>query len=817
MIRTEAMWITGLLAASFAGGVIVNWPSADNLPGASTVDSSNLSPRVSPYLPGSPGTGTLPLTPYQDPATSLTSRAGIGADAIPPNATNSGSPNGLPPVSSDPTLPATETGASTAGAPSAPDSTASGLKQPPKQGQSVWGQLTEDASTELPSAADGNDPTGASNAVPTNQGVVPEAVQLGDRLMLGGNADGAYEHYQRLWSLEMDRLAPWQLVRMAIAAELSERFDLANDHYRQAIKRSAPGATVQLLALEGMARTLNKAGHRRESLALLSEMYLMYSDAAVPELLRQEIARQLANGLQQQFNETPIVSELIRSKRLQYHYTEPPFTYLLQLLDTVGADQGLASPHVGLEVLQQPNPMAGVVLIKAQLAGRAYLDLINEIESMTDLKFVVSDRANRELVGRLLNVQTAAMSLATFLDMALQPVDLIWQQDGASITLATRAELQEKDLATYDLDQLARLLQQVQLLYPEGPEQAVAIMHAGNNARLAGSWDSARDQYRAARKSEPNGELNAVLHFNEASLQMADGDKIEALHNSYMALDQTLQAQLQGEIHGMIADLEIEVGNMEKAVRAASSATRHSDDPKVVSNAVLALARAYLLQEQYDEANQALFQNKDRVLGDTPHRLASLFGSYCRYQKHVDKPGLQDEGQRLVLALAATRDQDIQNFADALIAARAFSAIGIRNRSVEQLRFALKEAPTGYWQERIRYALADTLYQASQLREAAAVINEFRKVSPDLYPKVLNLQARILLDSGNADASETICRTLLESPLTRQQQADVLGVLGNTLRSQGQHYSAALCFAGLLPEPVPEPIEPLTPLPNPPQ
>ncbi|QDT59714.1 hypothetical protein SV7mr_22230 [Stieleria bergensis] len=817
MIRTEAMWITGLLAASFAGGVIVNWPSADSLPGASTVDSSNLSPRVSPYLPGSPGTGNFPLTPYQDPATALTTGAvSVGSAASSaPNMAGAESRQQPPSVNPTPRPQNSDAMPDDSGSPNDPNAT--GLKQPPKQGESVWGQLTEDASTQVPSADNGNAAGGASNAVPTNQGVVPEAVQLGDRLLLGGNAEGAYDHCQRLWSLEMDRLAPWQLVRMAMAAELSQRFDLANDHYRLAIKRSAPGATVQLLALEGMARTLNKAGHRRESLALLSEMYLMYSDAAVPELLRQEIARQLANGLQQQFNESPIVSELIENKRLQYHYTEPPFTYLLQLLDSVGADQGLASPHVGLEVLQQPSPMAGVVLIKAQLAGRAYLDLINELQGMTELTFVVSDRANRELVGRLLNVQTSAMSLATFLDMALQPMDLVWQQEDAQITVATRAELQKKDLAAYDYDRLARLLQQLQLLYPKGQEQAVAVMHAGNNARLAGIWENARDQYRAARKSEPNGELNAVLHFNEASLQMAEGEKIEALHNSYMALDQTLQAELQGEIHGMIADLEIEVGNMEKAVRAASSATRHSDDPEVVSKAVLALARAYLLQEQFDDANRALFQNKDRVLGDIPQRLASLFGSYCRYQKHVDKPGLQDEGQRLVLALAATRDQDIQNFADALIAARAYSAIGIRNRSVEQLKFALQEAPTGYWQERIRYALADTLYQASQLREAAAVINEFRKVSPDLYPKVLNLQARILLDSGNADASETICRTLLESPLTRQQQADVLGVLGNTLRSQGQHYSAALCFAGLLPEPVPDPIVPVTPLPNPPQ
>ena len=325
-------------------------------------------------------------------------------------------------------------------------------------------------------------------------------------------------------------------------------------------------------------------------------------------------------------------------------------------------------------------------------------------------------------------------------------------------------------------------------------------MNDGNNARLSGGWEEAAERYRSARESKPLNELSAKLFYNEASLGLMQGENLQSLNACYMALDQTLVPALQAQIYATIADLELDFGHPGKSIVAASRAVRRTEDRHVHSRAVMTLARAYLLSGDPFSANSVLFNAGPELEGAKTKRLASVFATFARFQHVKPKVGLQDEGQRLVIALASLAPEDVTSFADSLIVANAYSAVGLRSKAIDNLNVSLETAPAGYWSERIRLQLAKMYFDASDYTQANAVIESFGAVSPDRLPEVLLLHASIQFESDQHAACESICRRLLAMEIDDETKAQALEVLGRSLQKAGNHYAAAICFAGLLPD-----------------
>lgn len=107
----------------------------------------------------------------------------------------------------------------------------------------------------------------------------------------------------------------------------------------------------------------------------------------------------------------------------------------------------------------------------------------------------------------------------------------------------------------------------------------------------------------------------------------------------------------------------------------------------------------------------------------------------------------------------------------------------------------------GYWQDRTRLELAQHLCDLGELENARATLESL------LAPTDTNLQAekqlliaKIALDQEETATCFDLARNLLTQPLDLQQKKRALELLGKAYQMKGKHYSAALCFAGLLPE-----------------
>ena len=62
------------------------------------------------------------------------------------------------------------------------------------------------------------------------------------------------------------------------------------------------------------------------------------------------------------------------------------------------------------------------------------------------------------------------------------------------------------------------------------------------------------------------------------------------------------------------------------------------------------------------------------------------------------------------------------------------------------------------------------------------------------------MAATIQHELGKSSECIQTCRLLLQQPLQLEEKRRVLEMLGHAYRGQDQHYAAALCFAGLLPD-----------------
>lgn len=742
MFRTETLWIAALLATGLVGGLIYNWPdSVGEAVENDAVQSANRQPAST-----DPG-------PEKDPESvqDAESRENPQSETLAPSESLQSLPQSMPQ-------------------------------------DDVWSDLAPE--TDRRQAIDSN------------------VRELGDTLLIGGNAAGAYRHYSKLWKQANVPLDPAILIRLAVSAELAGLYQESEQHYRAAIRVCSAGSMRQLICFLGTARLWEKQGQLDDAISLLSELYLRFSDERQPVIIRKSITQQLADALQKRLLRSPVVIEAIDKEPMEYHWTDLIVEPILEVADSEANELATERPAQGIRVLQNPRGEASLILVEIHHSGYAVLDFLADLERRCGLRFDLSERAKSTMVGRLTNIDTNAMPLSLLLDQTLEFLHLNWSQDGGVVRVMHREELTVQDAASFQLGKTQRMLRQIQMLLPDAGEavffdrlvRTTALMNDGNNCRLSGEWEMAAAKYSAARDADPKHELNAKLFFNTATLQLANGDKLKALHSCYMTLDQTLVAALQAQVYAMIAELELELGQPQKAITAGGRGLRRARDPNVLTRTALTLARAYLIANDPDSANLVLFNHSDHIHGAKEKRLASVFSTFARYLRVPQQSGLQDEGQRLVMALASLQPADVDNFIDSMLISNAYASIGIRSQATETLRQSLEEAPEGFWGERIRIDLAKAMYESADFKGANTIIEGFQNVSTDRLPAALHWHAKIQLKLGEWTTSEAICRRLLAMKIDDETKSKTLNVLGQSLRSQGKHYASALCFAGMLPD-----------------
>lgn len=655
---------------------------------------------------------------------------------------------------------------------------------------------------------------------------VPQEVQLGmapfedgDRLLLGGNSTGAYQVYLKLAQRATKAIEPSLLLRLGLASELAGFAKEAEEHYREASAHSRAGSELQVQSLIGAARVWQLLERNEESNNLLSELALQFGKDNVAPDIRLSIYHSLSECLQLDYLRSlqDSAKSTIEEQRgaekadsLEYFWMQPQIEPILAstnrsvFLQPKDATRTLevdtSSRRTYLTLVQRPSDLAQQILLDVEKAGVSISQLIEDIGRSANLTFDVSQLARARITGRSIRIGCEAISLSLLLDHVLEPRGLGWYQDGKAIKIGRLDEFSPEGKGNYALDRVQRCLRFIQINAENGVERVVSFMHSGNLFLHKSDLQQAENSFTSAREMEPAGELAAMLYFDEASLKLELGDDQRALDLFYSALDQTLAPRLQALSYARIAELELKLGRPSKAIPASARGLRLSSSPRQASGNLLVLAKSYLLENDPFSANRVLFENAETLEDKSDERLGSLMATLARFRIVKPMNGLQNEGERLVLALAAIQKGDPKDFIDHLIVSRAFADVGFRTQARQHLTFAFEQAKDGFWRNRIQLELAQLLWKSGDYKNCEEVLQKIVKSNdPTLELELMLLRAKLLLELELIDESMSTCEELLKLPVEREQKVVALNVLGRAYQKKGQNYAAALCFAGFLP------------------
>ncbi len=638
-----------------------------------------------------------------------------------------------------------------------------------------------------------------SSDLSSTDSVQLDPLRLGDRLLLGGNYIGAYQQFAKLHKQTSGTPDNSILLRLGLASELAGFLEQGEQHYRNAIQSSIARSRDQLWALVGTARIWELQGRLDDAIGLLSELYVTCGQDYYPVEIRLSIHRHLADCLLKRYLQAFPAADDLLSTSIEYFWVETRIEPMIANGKDVLPVQ--ATHRDKLEVIQRPIDDVSLILIDAELTSRPLLMLIDDLAGKTNLQIEVSPRARSVLSGRSTGVESNALPVSLLLDQTLGPLALAWDQVGRRLSVWHADDLTAQQKRNYEVDRIQRLLRQLAMKFEHGIERVSALMQDGNTCLLRGNLEDAATKYRSARELQPVGELSAMLYFNRGLLELAQENLEQALKEFYQALDQTLSPPLRGSCYAMIAQLELQLGRPDKAIAAASRGLRLSGSGRHAAQNLLTLAKSYLFESDPFSANRVLFKNATMLTDSRNNRLASVIATYARFQATGPASGLQNEGERLVLSLAALRPDDAEDFVDHVLISRAFHAVGFRSKAIEHLRIAAEDVNDGYWELRVRLELAEMLYLAAEIEKANETLESMLLTPGDALAVKFNLlKAKVKFDLMLTAECESICQSLLKLQLDEEDKKQTLNLLGHVYEKTGKHYSAALCFAGLLPE-----------------
>ena len=112
---------------------------------------------------------------------------------------------------------------------------------------------------------------------------------------------------------------------------------------------------------------------------------------------------------------------------------------------------------------------------------------------------------------------------------------------------------------------------------------------------------------------------------------------------------------------------------------------------------------------------------------------------------------------------------------------------------------ALSQPDIGQWQRQLTFELATMLKEDGQQQQATALFSQINNGEDTWRTQALYQIAQLNFDTGKTKRCVEACRTLLKIEIDDEQEAAALHLLGLAFQRQGEHHSAALCFAGMRP------------------
>ncbi|MGI9517846.1 MAG: hypothetical protein ACR2NP_12415 [Pirellulaceae bacterium] len=643
--------------------------------------------------------------------------------------------------------------------------------------------------------------------------------QIAEQLLLGDNPGQAIPHLLNAASTQLDQADDELLFRLALCFEAAQDFLRASDLYESIARRATRDVLVTACRF-GLARCHMHSGDDQAARQLLWNHYLRFdqgnqSDQETEGMFL--LARSLSEGRQLTEQELMQPGALVDNMY-------PPLNVERQLRFTLNPETML-NPQTTSEEAAAPNPVitsaapAGSVLIdNVMRTGEGpdelfasyhaqqctLLFLFQWMSRKLDTPIEMTAKA-RQRAEQSITLVMNHVSLPAALDAQTLPFGLGWQWRGTTIVIFTADEAPE-EIRQGLMDYAAlRILERVLMLAPDHQHAGYLRFSLANLQHRLNNPAQALALSRDLLSIQVDPRLHQAVNFNLGQLQSLTSDG-EAVSSYGRVVDSNESGPIQTVAWIKLGQIQLELGQANHATAAFARAVMAATDQRLRRDAVTGLAAAYFLDAQYQRVSETL-SGHQRVLAGSPQQSVAQVLSVMS-EAGGDPLNLDEDLQKKLLSGLAhwTWSSDLGKSGNYL-AAEGYRFLGLNKEATEYSMQSLADAPGPWLYRRTVQQLAQLFIDQDRFDEARNVILGALAEPAWLADTELQLSlAKIEFDSGRVDDCLETCRVLLAGEGTQGQFAAALSLMGRIFEQRGDHYQAALCFAGLLPE-VTQPID----------
>lgn len=651
-----------------------------------------------------------------------------------------------------------------------------------------------------------------------------EFLRKADNYLNVGNFDDALDHYAIVSNIRkrkfQKKLDEKLLFRVGLANELNGDFEKAEFFYRQAAGISTVTPFQRLLIQLAQTRNWIHLGRVAPALETLSRLYLTEEgDDQLDDQLKFEIGRQWielskTRSLELFGSRTVLNTPLFESCPIDIGYSiEAIDRAQPRRLESAETSEKPAKGFREIEILQNPNEQAELIILNGHTRSISVNKLLNEIAGMTDLHFQIDSKTAPYLIGRTVKVQSEAISLAVLLDVIFYPLNLSWEQNDNVILLHPVASQTKLALARSRANQAIRLGRHLAVNYPDSDCQTAVRLSSAALMYLIEEYDAASTILNQMLDENLGGELRAKIHLNIGMIEKRFERYDNAIEQFLAAVDQSLNNDLRATAYANIARIQMEQSHIEPTIIAAGRSLALTNNPVIRMAAALDMARGYLIKREPESANRVLFDHRDAFVGGAYQTLANVYGAYARSLGTLSPISKQRAIETLVISLADVRSSEVELTVDRILLAKAFTSIGLADRSIDVLVITNASPENEIWGRRRNFQLADQLLLYGNKK---AAMSNYEKLAIELEDEIgqrslLKLAEYELYEKKKPEKAIELCRKLWtseERQPNKQNELDdkniisfALRIMGNAYRQLGDIDSAIFCFSGRLPEP----------------
>lgn len=658
-----------------------------------------------------------------------------------------------------------------------------------------------------------------------------ELLTRGDLYLVGGNYALALDNYRAFIKFTGAEHASL-LLREAFCYERQGNLRSAENAYRVAVSQAATH-NQQLIAIAGYSRALAAQNRTDEAVDILGEQSLKIDqNTQIPAGTRAQITYQYAKALEAKALKRAVPrpdanadhtqnasarmdrSSTTRDDDSPRDLTHPlalatenslpnPESYL-EIVDQLAQGESTVDPEENpweFNILQRPSDSAKSITLSITTGLRPVPNLMGEVLALTDLELRFSNIAQATITGRSRSVALQSTTLSSLLDHLLVSFDLAWYQTDTTIHVVAKSELPDvQSIQAFEFEVAERAFRRFEIDYSDNPLRNAALLSRAGLALATSDYNKASNLYQELQQTQPTDEIQAKSFFNQGKLNLLLGRPVEAAEFFYLAIDQTLNANLESSSYCLLSRLHLSMGQVDHAIKAGRRGLATAETVKQREMAAVNLARSYLLNKDPFSANRTLFQNHDFIKDPDQRAVSAILGAFARSIGISDRGGVEKANNRLLSAMSMMKDEQYDSFADCYVASMAYENIGFRNRAIRMLLLALTKPDIGAWQRRVLFELGMLQKDAGHFEDAITTFESLTRQSDQWCTNALQQIAGIYSTTNQADQTIVACKRLWQRELNEPQKNRTLQLLGNAFQRKGEHHAAALCYAGMLPE-----------------